>query len=142
MDKRSGLMARGPVLIEIDDDAPAASVADAPPVPDTTGDGPQGVAMRQAARLAARRPSGLLCAFLAVLAIICLREIAALGRLSRVDALRREADTALEENDLAAARRLSAQLVALYAGRGETRWRRSMRWPRARSNPRRGRWPR
>lgn len=156
-------MARGPVLIEIDDDAPAASVADAPPVPDTTGDGPQGAAMRQAARLAARRPSrlarwfwglgasllgavlsvaawdfataliarspllgwavtGLLCAFLAVLAIICLREIAALGRLSRVDALRREADTALEENDLAAARRLSARLVALYAGREETRW--------------------
>lgn len=66
--------------------------------------------------------TGLLVAFLGVLALISLRELAALGRLSRVDALRHAADTALAENDLAAARGVSDRLVALYAGREETRW--------------------
>lgn len=66
--------------------------------------------------------TGLLVAFVVVLALIALRELAALGRLSRVDAVRRAADTALAENDLAAARGVSDRLVALYAGREETRW--------------------
>ena len=66
--------------------------------------------------------AGLLAAFLSVLALICLRELAALGRLSRVDGLRRAADAALAEGDLQQARGVSDRLVALYAHREETRW--------------------
>lgn len=66
--------------------------------------------------------AGLLAAFLTALALICLRELAALGRLSRVDGLRRAADRALAEKDLTQARAVSTRLVALYAGREETRW--------------------
>ncbi|WP_227270517.1 YcjF family protein [Roseobacter weihaiensis] len=156
-------MAKGPVLIEIDADRPAASVAEAPPVPETAPLMPEGQAMQSAAQLAARRPSrlgrwllglgagllgavvavaawdfvtglvarmpllgwgiaGLFAAFMTVLAIICLREVAALGRLSRIDGLRRAADVALAENDLTAARALMARLESLYRSREETRW--------------------
>lgn len=78
--------------------------------------------------LVARNPvlgwgiAGLLAAFLSVLALICLRELAALGRLSRVDGLRRAADAALAEGDLQQARGVSGRLVALYGHREETRW--------------------
>ncbi|WP_299611320.1 YcjF family protein [uncultured Tateyamaria sp.] len=52
-------MAKGPVLIEIEDD-PAPKVADAPPVPDTTPVAmPRGEAMQMAARVATRKPSRL-----------------------------------------------------------------------------------
>lgn len=156
-------MAKGPVLIDLEADQPAVSVADAPPVPDTSPVVAQGQAMQSAARLAARKPSrllrwfwglgaasvsavvsvaawdfvvglvarnpilgwavaGLLGAFLAVLAAICLREFAALGRLSKVDGLRRAADSALADNDLSAARTVSDRLVSLYKSREETRW--------------------
>ena len=158
-------MAKGPVLIDIEPDAPVVSPADAPPVPDTgpAPDPVQGRAMQRAARLAALRPSrlarwfwglgaasigalasiaawdyltglvsrnaylgwgvtALLGAFLAVLLIICFRELAALGRLSRVDGLRRAADTALAENDLTAARDVCDRLTGLYRGREDTRW--------------------
>lgn len=155
-------MARGPVLIELDDDQPEASVSAAPPVPET-GPVPQGQAMQQAAAFATRRPSrlgrwllglgaallgavisvaawdfvtglvarnaylgwgitALLVAFLAVLVVICLRELAALGRLKRVDSLRHEASEALASEDLSAARKVSDRIVALYAGREDTRW--------------------
>ena len=66
--------------------------------------------------------TGLFAAFLTVLALVCLREMAALGRLSRVDELRRAADTALTEKDLEQARAVSKRLVSLYAHREETRW--------------------
>lgn len=163
MGKGHGVMAKGPVLIELEEDAPAVSVADAPPVPETAGAMPDGQAMQSAARLAARRPSRLarwffglgaalltavvsvaawdfligliarnpavgwaiavLCAaFLLVLLLICMRELAALGRLSRVDGLRRDADTALAENDLEKARKVSDRLTGLYKDREETRW--------------------
>ena len=156
-------MAKGPVLIELEADVPAPSVAEAPPVPETTLSIPQGDAMQAAARLAARKPSrllrwlfglgvaslgailsvaawdfvtglvsrnpvlgwgiaALLGAFLCVLAVICLRELAALGRLSKVDGLRRAADAALIEGDLAQARSVSNRLVTLYKSREETRW--------------------
>ncbi len=46
----------GPVLIELEDDAPVVTPADAPPVPE---DLPQGAAMQTVAALAARRPSRL-----------------------------------------------------------------------------------
>lgn len=156
-------MAKGPVLIELDQDTPAAPVADAPPVPEPEDADPRGLAMQSAARLATRKPSrltrwfwslgaatlgavisvvtwdfvtglvarnqvlgwamaGLFAAFILVLLIVCLREFAALGRLSRVDGLRRAADSALAENDLTRARDVSARLVSLYKGREETRW--------------------
>ena len=155
-------MSKSPVLIELDEDAPAASVADAPPVPDK-GPIPEGQAMQQVAAFAARRSSrlgrwffglgaalltavisiaawdfvtglvarnvylgwgltGLFVAFLAILAVIILRELAALGRLKRVDDLRHAAAEALASEDLAAARKVSDRVVALYAGREDTRW--------------------
>ncbi|WP_195818542.1 YcjF family protein [Roseobacter sp. MH60115] len=157
-------MARGPVLIELEDEkSDRLTVADAPPVPDDTPGMPSGQAMQVAAGIAARKPSrlvrwfwslgialvgaivsikawgfltdlvarnailgwgitGLLGAFLFVLAVLALREIAALGRLGRLDGLRRAADTALVDEDLEAARAVTDRLVALYKGREDTRW--------------------
>ncbi|SDW72750.1 putative membrane protein [Ruegeria halocynthiae] len=154
-------MAKGPVLIDLEDDVPVADVANAPPVPDVAP--PQGQAMQAAVRFAARRPSalakwfwglalavvgavisvaawdfalslldrapvlgwivtGLIAALLFVVAIISLRELAAISRLSRVDDMRRAADTALTEDDLTQARAVTNRLIAFYKGRDETRW--------------------
>lgn len=164
MVKGDGVMAKGPVLFEIEDDAGAApSVAEAPPVPDIAVPAPQGQAMQIAARLAARKPSKLvrlfwwlatalvgalvsiaawnfvtdliarhpllgwgmtvlLGAFLLVLALLGLREMAAFGRLARLDGLRHDAQEALAQEDLAAARQVTDRLVRLYKGREDTRW--------------------
>ncbi|MEX0308501.1 MAG: YcjF family protein [Ruegeria sp.] len=154
-------MAKGPVLIDLEDDAPVADVANAPPVPDI--ERPHGQAMQSAARIAARKPSalarwfwglalavigaavsvaawdfavsllerapvlgwivtGLIAALLVVVVIIALRELAAISRLSRVDDMRRAADTALAEDDLSKARAVTNRLIAFYRGRDETRW--------------------
>lgn len=154
-------MAKGPVLIELDEDASAADVAKAAPVPDIAP--PQGQAMQAAARLAARKPSvlgrwfwglalavvgaavsvaawnfatsliasvpvlgwivtSLICALVLVALLIALRELAALGRLSRVDGMRRAADAALADADLAQARAVTQRLIAFYRGREDTRW--------------------
>ncbi|EIE48711.1 GTP-binding protein [Salipiger aestuarii] len=154
----------GPVLIEIDDAAPA-SPSEAPPVPepDTAPTLPEGRAMATAAALAARRPSrlarwfwglfgallatlvsvaawqfamdliarvpllgyavtALIVAFLLVVLLIVVKEIAALSRLGAVDALHRAADRALADDDLKGARAVVDKLTALYAGRDDTRW--------------------
>jgi len=66
--------------------------------------------------------SVLLAVFLLVLAAVSLREMAAFGRLSRLDGLRHDAATALSAADLAAARGVTDRLVALYRGREDTRW--------------------
>jgi len=66
--------------------------------------------------------TGLMAAFIAVLLIIALREIAAISRLGRIDTLHRAADTALAGDDLAQARQVSDQLVQFYAGREDTSW--------------------
>jgi putative membrane protein len=50
---------------------------------------------------------------------IAIRELAALSRLKRVDALQREAEAALAAEDLPAARAVVGRLVSLYAGRPE-----------------------
>lgn len=154
-------MAKGPVLIDLEAEEPAADVSQALPVPDIAP--PQGQAMQSAARLAARKPSalskwfwglalavigaaisvaawdfatsllerapvlgwvvtGLIAALVLVALIIAIRELAAIGRLSRVDGMRRAADTALAEADLAQARAVTTRLVAFYTGREETRW--------------------
>lgn len=52
-------MAKGPILIEIDDDEASPNVADAPPVPDGPMPAATGAAMQNAARIAARKPSRL-----------------------------------------------------------------------------------
>ncbi len=154
-------MAKGPVLIDLEDDAEAVDVSTAPPVPDIAP--PQGQAMQAAVRFAARKPSvlarwfwglalavvgavvsvaawdfaisllerapilgwivtGLIAALLLVVLIIVLRELAAISRLSRVDGLRRAADTALSDEDLSQARAVTTRLIAFYNGRDETRW--------------------
>ena len=66
--------------------------------------------------------TGLFAAFISMLLALALREIAALGRLGRIDGLRRAADTALADDDLRAAQAVTDRLVALYKGREDTRW--------------------
>lgn len=60
---------------------------------------------------------------LAVLALlILLREAAAIARMGRIDGLRRRAETALADDDLAAARRYASDLARFYANRPDLRW--------------------
>lgn len=66
--------------------------------------------------------SVLIGAFLLVLALLGLREMAAFGRLSRLDGLRHDANAALADQDLTRARKVTDRLVALYKGREDTRW--------------------
>ncbi|MEP5731750.1 MAG: TIGR01620 family protein [Sulfitobacter sp.] len=66
--------------------------------------------------------TALIGAFLLVLGLLGLREMAAFGRLSRLDGLRHAAVEALSNQDLSAARNVSDRLVRLYKGRDETRW--------------------
>jgi putative membrane protein len=66
--------------------------------------------------------SALLGLFVLILAVMALREIAALGRLSRIDGLRQSAAVALESNDLPKAKAVTTRLMALYKGREDTRW--------------------
>lgn len=64
----------------------------------------------------------LTAAFLLVLLLLALREMAAIGRLGRLDGLRHEAAEALAQEDLEKARHLTDRMVNLYRGREETRW--------------------
>lgn len=66
--------------------------------------------------------SVLMGAFLLVCALVTLREVAAIGRLGRLDGLRHSAAEALAQGDLAAARGATDRLVTLYKGREDTRW--------------------
>jgi len=66
--------------------------------------------------------SVLMVCFIAVLALIALREAAAFGRLGRLDGLRHAATQALAQEDLAAARGVTQRLGQLYKGREDTRW--------------------
>ncbi len=65
---------------------------------------------------------GLTVAFLVVCLGIVLREWAGIARLRRVDGLRRAAEQALSQGDLAQARRVAAQLETLYRARAELEW--------------------
>lgn len=83
-------MAKGPVLIEIDEETPAPSVEDAPPVPDpVSAIEDRGKAMQIAARVAARRPSRLARWFWGLLAALVVALVSAaawdfvLGWISR-----------------------------------------------------------
>lgn len=64
----------------------------------------------------------LMGALVLVLALLCLRELAAFSRLARLDGLHHDAGQALSQNDLKAARGVTDRLVALYKGREDTRW--------------------
>jgi len=66
--------------------------------------------------------TGLIALVLLSLLIVALREAASFFRLGRLDALRQRAEIALAGDDLAAASRVSGDLVALYSGRPELRW--------------------
>ena len=66
--------------------------------------------------------SGLIAAFVLVLLVIALKELAAFSRLSRIDRLHRQAEEALGEEDLGKARGVVRDLTALYKGREDTRW--------------------
>ncbi len=66
--------------------------------------------------------ASLFGAFLLVLAVIALRELAAFNRLSRLDAIQKAADRAIATDDLPAARAVLGQLTALYAHRPDTEW--------------------
>jgi len=64
----------------------------------------------------------LIGAFLLVLLLLSLREMAAFGRLARLDGLRHDAGEALAQGDLAAARSVTDRLETLYKHREDTRW--------------------
>lgn len=66
--------------------------------------------------------TGLVAVFLLVLLVIAIRELAAFSRLARIDRLHNQAETALAEDDLAAARAVIQSLTRLYAGRDDTSW--------------------
>ncbi|MCK0149842.1 YcjF family protein [Marivita sp. S6314] len=62
--------AKGPVLFDLDDDAPAPTPAEAPPVPDMASPAPQGQAMTTVAALAARPTSRLARWFWSLLVLL------------------------------------------------------------------------
>ncbi|OWU84066.1 GTP-binding protein [Oceanicola sp. 22II-s10i] len=66
--------------------------------------------------------AALIVAFLFVVLLIAVKEIAAFSRLARIDRLHLEADEALADEDLKRARALTQRLAALYAGRAEIAW--------------------
>ncbi|MBO6775509.1 MAG: TIGR01620 family protein [Marinibacterium sp.] len=66
--------------------------------------------------------SALVVVFLLVCVVVVVRELAALGRLRRVDGLRRASADAVQSGDLAEARVVADRLVAFYRGREDTRW--------------------
>ena len=65
---------------------------------------------------------GLMGLLVAVLAVIAGRELLGFVRLRRLDRVHQGAVAALASNDLAAARDVTEQLVALYAARPDTEW--------------------
>lgn len=64
----------------------------------------------------------LIGVFLVLCLAVLIRELAALARLARVDALQSEAAKVLAENDLASARAFARKLAAFYRGREDTSW--------------------
>lgn len=66
--------------------------------------------------------TALIGAFVFVLLLLGLREMAAFSRLARLDGLRHRAVAALAGNDLGAARYVTDRLVRLYGTREEMRW--------------------
>ena len=65
---------------------------------------------------------GLTGLFCSVLLLITLRELAAFGRLRRVDRIQSVAVEALADNNLSLARAVTGQITALYRSRDDTSW--------------------
>lgn len=65
---------------------------------------------------------GLTGLFCVVLLLITLRELAAFGRLRRVDRIQSGAAEALEDANLARARVVTGQIIALYHNRDDVSW--------------------
>lgn len=64
-----------------------------------------------------------LAALLGLLALaVALRELSALARLRRIDGIQRRARAAISEGQLAPARAVAEEIVALYAHRKDLRW--------------------
>lgn len=66
--------------------------------------------------------TGLIALLLLVLLIISLRELAAFGRLRKLDQIQKDAKAALASDKLDAARAVIVQLERLYAARDDTAW--------------------
>lgn len=66
--------------------------------------------------------AALIAGFCLVLLALSLRELAAFGRLRRVDKIQTDARTALEDGSLNRARAVVTQINALYRGRDDTKW--------------------
>ncbi|MGR3433278.1 MAG: hypothetical protein ACU0CO_00085 [Shimia sp.] len=62
----------------------------------------------------------LVGAFVVVCLALAARELSALSRLGRIDALHRRAEAARDAGDLGAARAVVGDLIRLYAGRADT----------------------
>ena len=69
--------------------------------------------------------SALLAAMVFVLAIVALRELAAFGRMRKVDHIHKLAQEATANHDLKQARKVVDQLQSLYARRDDLEWGRS-----------------
>lgn len=65
---------------------------------------------------------GLTVLFCVVLLLITLRELAAFGRLRRVDRIQNGAAEALVDHNLSRAREVTGQITALYHARDDTSW--------------------
>lgn len=78
--------------------------------------------------LIARQPilgwavTGLIGLLVLVALLIALREMAAFGRLRRIDRYKQRADEVLAAADLKGARKLARDLITFYGGREDTRW--------------------
>ena len=66
--------------------------------------------------------TGLLVLLVGVLGIICLRELAAFGRLRKLDRIQHNAKEAHTSGKLSDARKVIAQLEQLYGSRDDTAW--------------------
>ncbi|MEM8536416.1 MAG: TIGR01620 family protein [Pseudomonadota bacterium] len=66
--------------------------------------------------------TGLLGILVIILLIVALREVAAFGRMRRLDQVQRAAQSALAANDLAQARSVLGRLISLYQDRDDTSW--------------------
>jgi len=66
--------------------------------------------------------TGVMAALGLVVMVVVARELAALDRLGRIDTLRHRAEAARADQELTAARAVTDRLVAIYAGRDDTRW--------------------
>ncbi|WP_293449112.1 TIGR01620 family protein [Planktotalea sp.] len=66
--------------------------------------------------------TGLMVAFILVLLVMALRELAAFSRLKRMDVLHRAGEAARASGDLAEAKIVVDQITRLYKGREDTRW--------------------